>query len=267
MGHPDRILIIKLGSIGDVVHTLPSLAALKDAFPEAQVDWLVETKSSIVLRNNPLLHRVIELDAHRWRKSWANPSVWCEIRRQLLFLRRQRDDLALDFQGLWKSAAWGRFLGARQLIGFSKHFLREAGCRILYDEKVAVRPEARHIIDIYGELPRSLGARANRHRFDLPVSSEDEVYVSVQLTAHAVQDFIILNPGGGWETKTWDVMNFAQLHLKLRNATQFQSVITWGPGRNVWWSALSKPVKATPQWSFRPRSPNLSPWPVEPACL
>ncbi len=230
MGRFNRILIIKLGSIGDVVHSLPSLAALKEAFPEAEVDWLVETKSSIILRNNPLLHRVIEVDTHRWRKLWAKPSVWSEILKQLLFLRHQRYDVALDFQGLWKSALFGRFSGARQLIGFGKHTLREAGCRILYDKKVTVRPEMHHVIDICSELPRSLGARTNGYRFELPVSSEDDAYVSAQLSAHSVQEFIILNPGGGWETKTWEAENYARLHLKLREVTSFQSVITWGPG-------------------------------------
>src|SRR3974377_688142 len=102
MGQLNRILIIKLGSIGDVVHTLPSLAALKEAFPESQVDWLVETKSSTILRNNPLLHQVLEVDTHRWRKSWALPSVWREILRQFLFLRDQQYYVALYFQGVWK---------------------------------------------------------------------------------------------------------------------------------------------------------------------
>jgi heptosyltransferase-1 len=225
-----RILIVKLGSIGDVVHTLPALAALKTAFPECQVDWLVERKSSIILRNNPLLHQVIEVDTQRWRESWANPGVWGAIRDRFSYLRHQHYDLAMDFQGLWKSAAFSYFSGARRVIGFGKQWLREPGCRILYHEAIVVRPGIQHVIDIYNELPQRLGAPAKGYHFDFCVSQDDETYISANLSAHGVREFVILNPGGGWETKTWNSENFGQLHLKLREATRFQSVITWGPG-------------------------------------
>ena len=250
MGCFNRILIIKLGSIGDVVHALPSLAALKEAFPDTEVDWLVETKSSIILKNHPLLHRVIEVDTHRWRESWAKPSIWSEILKQLLFLRHQRYDVALDFQGLWKSALFGRFSGARQLVGFSKHALREAGCRILYNKRVAVRPELCHVIDICGELPRSLGAEIHGYQFRLPISNEEDAYVSSQLSAHAVGEFIILNPGGGWETKTWEAENYARLHLKLRKVMPIQSVITWGPGEQYLVERLLKASQDDPPVVF-----------------
>ncbi len=227
---PARILIIKLGSIGDVVHTLPAVASLKKAFPLAEIDWLVERKSSIILKNNPLLHQVIEVDTQRWRRSWIQPRVVREVLNQFWRLRERRYDLALDFQGLWKSAALGYFSGARQRIGLGKSWLREPGCRVLYSQTVAVPAESQHIIDINGALVRGLGAPIGEYRFDLRVPETDECYISSQLSAHQIKDFLILNPGGGWETKNWEPENFGQLHLRLRKATRLQSVLTWGPG-------------------------------------
>src|SRR5213593_1912697 len=98
-----RILIIKLSSLGDVVHTLPAVAALKKAYPQAQIDWLVEKKCSILLKNNPLIHEVIEVDTHQWRKSLLSLEAFGQFKSILGRLRANQYDVALDFQGLWKS--------------------------------------------------------------------------------------------------------------------------------------------------------------------
>src|SRR5262245_48145472 len=119
METPRRILIIKLGSIGDVVHTLPALADLKGSFPEAEIDWLVESKARVILNDNPWLHEVIEIDTHKWRRSWSLATLG-EMRRLSNKLRGRRYDIALDFQGLWKSALLGRVSGARKVIGFDR---------------------------------------------------------------------------------------------------------------------------------------------------
>jgi len=226
----NRILVIKLGSIGDVVHTLPAVAALKRSYPQARVDWLVEKKSSILLKGNPLIQEIIEVDTQRWRKSPLSFESSRQIRSTLSRLRGNRYDLALDFQGLWKSAVLGYFSGARQVIGFSREALREPGCRIFYDRKVSPRPRARHVVEIYHELVKSLGVETNDYQFDLNVSAEDEAYISSQLASRHIENFIVLNPGGGWITKNWDPANYSQLHLRIRRATRLQSVLTWGPG-------------------------------------
>src|SRR5512144_710071 len=95
-----RILIIKLGSIGDVVHTLPALADLKRSFPEAEIDWVVESKARVSLKGNPWLHDVVEIDTHKWRRSWSFQTL-SEMWRIASNLRGRRYDVALDFQGLW----------------------------------------------------------------------------------------------------------------------------------------------------------------------
>jgi lipopolysaccharide heptosyltransferase I len=226
----NRILIIKLGSLGDVVHTLPAVAALKKSCPQAQIDWLVERKCGILLKSNPLIHEVIEVDTQHWRKSLLSFEVLGQLKSSLARLRANHYDVALDFQGLWKSAAFGYFSGAKRLLGFDKEALREPGCRILYNSRISPRVEATHVIAIYNELVRGLGVETNGLRFDLNTSEEDDAYVSSQLFSRQVGDFVILNPGGGWVTKNWDPENYAALHLRLRQTTRLQPVLTWGPG-------------------------------------
>jgi lipopolysaccharide heptosyltransferase I len=246
----NRILIIKLGSLGDVVHTLPAVAALKKAYPQAEIDWLVEKKCSILLARNSLIHDVIEVDTQRWRKLPLSLQVLSQIRGVLGRLRKNRYDVALDFQGLWKSAVFGYLSGARRLLGFSKEVLREPGCRILYDGRVSPADGAGHVIDIYNELVRGLGVETNGMRFDLAVSEEDDTYVSSQLDSQEVREFVILNPGGGWVTKQWDPSNYAALHIRLRQETGLQTILTWGPREEHLIEQIFEACKEDPPVTF-----------------
>lgn len=249
METPRRILIIKLGSIGDVVHTLPALADLKRSFPEAEIDWLVEPKARVILDGNPWLHGVVEIDTHKWRRSWSLATL-TDMRRIANRLRGRRYDVALDFQGLWKSSFFGWVSGSRKLIGFDRTTLKEPGCRMFYDEQVRPAPSARHVIDIYKELSRSLGVVPGLHRFHLSIPAEDDQYVSEQLSSRAIKDFVILNPGGGWDTKNWAPENYAQLHDRLRKETGLPSVVTWGPGEEPLAEAILRASTGTPPVTF-----------------
>jgi heptosyltransferase I len=249
MESPRRILIIKLGSIGDVVHTLPALADLKQSFPEAEIDWLVESKARVILTGNPWLHEVVEIDTHKWRRSWSVATLG-EMRRVVSKLRGRRYDVALDFQGLWKSAFFGKVSGARKLIGFDRTTLKEPGCRMFYDEQIKPAPAVRHVIDIYKELLRSLGITPGPYRFHLSVPSEDQKYISQQLSSRQIDDFIILNPGGGWDTKNWAPENYALLHDKLSQETGLPSVLTWGPGEEPLVDSILRASVGAPPVSF-----------------
>ena len=227
---PRRFLIIKLGSIGDVIHTLPALATLKRAFPDAEVDWLVEKKARIVLDRNSLIHAVIEADTHRWRKFWWTPGTLSELSCLIRRLRARKYDVAIDFQGLWKSAAFGYFANPRLFMGFAAEALKEPGCRIFYKNRISPSPQSNHVVEKYLDLVRSLGDVIPTYNFDLNVSEEDERYVSQQLISHGIQKFVILNPGGGWITKNWLPENYAELHDKLHLTFGLETVLTWGPG-------------------------------------
>src|SRR5215469_2716140 len=121
-----RILVIRLSSIGDIVHTLPAVAALADSFPETEIAWAVEKRYAELLEGNPHVRRVIPLDTLGWRKRWRSASTAREIRWELGELRRFRPNLVIDFQGLMKSAALARLSGAQRRVGFRGQWLRES---------------------------------------------------------------------------------------------------------------------------------------------
>src|ERR1700693_6441288 len=115
-----RILIVKLGSIGDIVHTLPALAATRRALPDAEVSWVVERGSSEILKDNPLLDRLIEVDTKALRRGLMSGETLRAPRQQLRLLRASAFDSALDFQGLLKSAMIARLSGARRIYGVAR---------------------------------------------------------------------------------------------------------------------------------------------------
>jgi lipopolysaccharide heptosyltransferase I len=243
-------LIIKLSSIGDVVHTLPALATLKRSFPDAEIDWLVEKKARIVLEGNAFIHEVIVADTHRWRESWWTPRILKELKGLLRRLRSRKYDVAIDFQGLWKSAALGYFSNSRLFLGFDAKALKEPGCRVFYKKRISPSLKSHHVVEKYLDLVRSLGDVIPTYNFDLNPSEEDEQYVSQQLNSHGIKSFVILNPGGGWITKNWLPENYAELHDKLYGAYGLESVVTWGPGEEALVERMVNSCKTKPPAKF-----------------
>src|ERR1700704_5085320 len=140
-----RILIVKLGSIGDIVHTLPAVAAIRKAMPDAKISWVVERRAAEILRDNPLLDRLIEVDTKALRRGLVSGETLRAPRQQLRQLRASAFDLALDFQGLLKSASIARLSGAHRVYGFSRAGLREPPSRFLLSRTVTV-PKQIHVI-------------------------------------------------------------------------------------------------------------------------
>src|SRR5262249_47311179 len=131
-----RFLIVRLSSIGDIVHALPAAAALAESFPQARIDWVVERRHALLLEGNPHLNRVLTLDTFAWRKNLASPATWAEMRGGIAELQDASYDAAIDFQGLWKSAVVAWFSNAKERIGFVSKDLREPGAGMLYTQKV-----------------------------------------------------------------------------------------------------------------------------------
>ena len=120
-----RFLIVRLSSIGDIVHALPAAAALAETFPQAQVDWMVEKRHALLLDGNPHVYRIVMLDTLGWRRHLTSSATWHEIRNGISDLRRTPYSAALDFQGLWKSAMAAWLSRAEERIGFAKPWMRE----------------------------------------------------------------------------------------------------------------------------------------------
>lgn len=214
----ERFLILRMSALGDIVHTLPAVAALRQSFPRAQIDWLVDSKWSPILEGNPDATKIIPID----RCNWGN--VLATIRQ----LRAARYTIALDFQSLYRTAILARLSGARRRVGFDANYAREGAAAVFYTEKVV--PQRLHKVEHNIELVESIGAHAEEIRFWLPTSREAREHVDRVLAAHGITDFVVLSPGGGWASKCWPAEHYGELHRALVERYGWRGVISFGPG-------------------------------------
>jgi len=236
-----RILIIKLSSIGDVVHTLPAAAAMRRALPDARIDWVVERQTGAILRESPAIDTLIEIESRAWRKRALSPATWRDIRGCLSGIRRGRlmtaakqpsVDVAIDFQGLIKSGFVARAAGAPRRIGFDSNELRERPSRVFLNEQVDTA-RYRHVINknlaLAKAVCREIDASPATFEFPIHVAPEDEAYVGAAIESIAT-GFAIINPGGGWPTKRWPVERFGQVADWLWTQRGLPTLVTHGPG-------------------------------------
>ncbi len=217
----DRFLVVRLGSLGDIVHTLPAVHALREHFPSAQIDWLVERKWRALVTGNPDVSDVILLDRSTWR---GLTSCVAE-------LRRRKYSCAIDFQGLYKSGVLARLSGAPRRVGFERPFLREPGAARFYTE--CVIPTVRHVIDQNIALVQKLGAGKGKAAFPLSISDDAARAVALQLDAQNVKKYFVLSPGGGWMSKCWPAEQYGHLHRRLTSLpvwAGWRGVVNFGPG-------------------------------------
>jgi heptosyltransferase-1 len=189
-----RILIVKLSSIGDVVHTLPAAALLRRALPEARITWIVERRAGAIIKDSPVIDELIELDTRAWRKAFLTASTASDVRAQLNQLRGTPSlngtgtaDIAIDFQGLIKSGLVALASRATRRIGFSTGDLREKASKLLLTEQVETS-EFNHVIEknltlaraaIAGSVTIPTAAASERKYPCLPLSVGGE-YLSAQ---------------------------------------------------------------------------------------
>jgi lipopolysaccharide heptosyltransferase I len=214
-----RLLVVRLGSLGDLVHTLPAVAALRRARPDAAIDWLVDRVHQDFLALVPIVSSIVALDA---------PTVagWLEARRTL---RARRYEAAIDFQGLVKSAALARLSGAARIVGFDRAALREPAARWLYTERVRVGA-GQHVIDKNMELAAALGAQPQAREF--PIAEVASAALDA-LRAEGVSEFVLLNCGAAWPNKRWPPQRFGEIAKWLHDSHGLRSVALWGPGESA----------------------------------
>jgi heptosyltransferase I len=216
-----KALLVRLSAIGDVVHTLPTLAALRRH--GWSTGWVVEPLARPLLAGNPALDEVVSAPS-------ARAFSLGEARRALAAARRGRYDVALELQGLWKSAAWARLCGARRVLGYARAGRKEPSSALLVGEQLPPAPEAVHVIDVNLALLRGLGIEAIGVReFPLPPAAAEAESVGARLDAAFGAGFALLNPGGGWNSKLWPPERFGAL-ARLLAARGLPSLVTWGPG-------------------------------------
>jgi lipopolysaccharide heptosyltransferase I len=215
-----RILIVRLSAIGDVIHGVPVLAALRAALPQSFLGWVVEGRAGDLLDGHPALDALVRV-----------PRGWLKSPREVWRLRRRLHDLqfdtAIDLQCLTKSAIAAWLSGARRRIGKGGSDGRELS-RWIHNELVPCGGD--HVIEHYLDLLKPLGIEAPAVRFDLPEHSADARTADGFLLANglAAGRFAVLNPGAGWPSKVWPAERYGELARTLAKSHGLPSVAVWG---------------------------------------
>ena len=207
-----RILVVRLGAMGDIVQTLPAVASLKHSMPHSEITWVIESKWRALLADNPYVDKVVLFD--RFTMTGLR-SAWRE-------LRRERFDLAIDFQGLIKSALVAACGRPERLYGFNRKGVREKPAAWFYSTRVA--SDATHRVDKYLDL----AARARRHK---SIASLSPARASGRKGScrQAISSFA--SPFAGWGSKQWPPENYSALGQRLRAECGIELVLN-GAGQN-----------------------------------
>lgn len=215
-----RILIVRLSAIGDVIHGVPVLCALRAALPEAFLGWIVEGRAGDLLEGHPALDSLIRVP-RGWLKSPRE--VWQAHRR----MHALRFDAAIDLQCLTKSAIAARLSGAPHRIGKAGEDGRELS-KWFHTELVACGGS--HVIEHYLELLKPLGVESPEVRFDLPERDADARMAEEFLRSNGLagRRVAILNPGAGWPSKVWPAERYGELARHLAKSHGVASIAVWG---------------------------------------
>jgi heptosyltransferase I len=238
---PRRILVVRLGAMGDVIHALPAVHLLRAAIPHCDIGWAIEQRwlpllcargsatSGETSAARPLVNRIHTVDTHRWRKSPLASSTYSELSEAISSIRARRYDVAIDFQGAIKSALLASVSGAKVRVGFAEP--RERAARLFYSQTVNT-PMA-HVVDKNFALAREIAGDATvPPRTLLPVDEAAEAWATQQLSELQVGKFALLAPTAGWRAKEWPAKRFGEVAIALAKSG-VQSLINLGPGEEA----------------------------------
>src|SRR3954469_13510211 len=215
-----RILIVRVTAIGDVIHGIPVLCALRKAYPDAFLAWVAEGTAGDVLEGHPALDELVRVP-RRW---WKLPR---EVWRMRQRLRSMRFDIAIDLQCLTKSAITAWLSGAPRRIGKSGAEGRELS-RWFNNE--LVETSGPHVLEDYLSMLRPLGIESSTVKFDLPERAAEAEVIDqfLKTSGLAGRRYAVLNPGAGWPSKIWPAERYGALARHLHEAHGISSVAAWG---------------------------------------
>ena len=219
---PKRILIVRLGAMGDVIQTLPAVSDLRRRFPEARIDWAIDTRWAELLRGNPDINESITLPSRPGRQAKLRLSAWRKAAAQVRHLQTAKYDLALDFQGLLKSAAVAKLSRAARIVGFDRRLLREPFAEVAYT--LRLHASSGHVVDRYRELasfgdPRQPALPAV---FPLPRGAPSR---------HLPASFVLASPQAGWGSKQWPGEYYSALATLLWDEHRLPLLVDCSPAQ------------------------------------
>jgi heptosyltransferase-1 len=217
-----RILLVKLSSFGDVIHALPTLEALRTAFPQGQITWLVEEGFAPILAGHPALDEVWPVPRLRFNRQAMSQGVPA-LARVMRRIRSQPFDMVIDLQGLLKSALWVALARRTRKIGYNS--TREGSYLVLTEKLPPYNPDA-HAVLRYLNVARHLGAPEMPPRFRLEHLLTDHEEILGEINEGP---YVVLHPGARWPTKLWPVDSWARLAEWLVDR-DVAVVLTGSPG-------------------------------------
>ncbi len=213
-----RILICRMGAIGDTILTLPVACALREHFPEAYIGWAVEKAAAPLIRHHPSLDTVIELD-----RGWnLTPRSIRQARREL---QSHRFDVSIDCQGTPASALAGWLSGAEKRIGFAGVRGKRLGCMLTNSR---IKPVFTHLTDQSLELLIPLEINSPKVRWKLPIPTTSRTWAARFRRTVQAESLAVLNPGAAWDSKQWEPDRFGATARYLNDRYGYRSVVVWG---------------------------------------
>lgn len=236
----ERLLIVRLSAMGDVIHTLSAAQALREALPHAMIGWLIEERWAELLCSpgtpwrgprsvsRPLADWVHTVDLKGWRKSFFSIRTAEQIARAWNDVRSAHYDVAVDLQGAIRSAVLARWSGASVVWGGSQ--TRETPASLWYTRKTIVRGS--HVIEQNLSVVEAIvGKKLVTPGVEFPRDEASEKSIHRHLGEIGVHDFAILNPGAGWGAKRWPVERYGKVARELASCG-LQCVVNYGPGED-----------------------------------
>jgi heptosyltransferase I len=233
-----RLLVVRLGAMGDILHALPAITALRIAHPAWTIEWVVEPSWRALLAstqstgrdsgNNrpmqPLVDRIHIASSKQWRKDPLSGKTRREINALRRALKSERYDAVLDLQGALRSAVIARMATSRRIIGESHP--RESMARWLFTERIGTH--SAHVIEQDLELASAVAADTLAPVPPwLPMDPDAEQWASEQLQPG--EPTVLINPGAGWGAKRWPVERYAEVARALLNQG-LRVLVNAGPG-------------------------------------
>jgi lipopolysaccharide heptosyltransferase I len=231
---PDRILVVRLSAMGDAIHTLPAVVALRQAFPHAIIGWIIEERWAELLcalrcprsgtrsAERPLVDKIHTLNTAVWRKTLLSSQTWEQMASSLSELRAAHYQVAVDFQGAVRSAVLARVSGAETTFGVAQP--RENAASMWYTRQVIVR--GTHIIEQNHSLAVAItGCTAPPPDSVFPTDPFAEGWTERYMR----EQFALLNPGAGWGAKQWPAERYGRVARELQSEG-LRSLVNFGPG-------------------------------------
>ncbi|MDM7995691.1 MAG: glycosyltransferase family 9 protein [Acidobacteriota bacterium] len=234
------ILIIRLSSLGDILHTLPAFAGLTAAYPDSRIDWLVAEKCRFLVSAIRGVDTIHVLDTSRLLRFPPDRDAWRRLRRLIRDLRNSHYDYSFDFQGLIKTSVLGFLAGSRERLGFSRELAREFPAHWLYTRTLAKPQNPVHVVQLNRSLAGLPGPLPDAAVPDFIVPDDDAVRVNALLKKQQLTDFVVINPGGGWGTKRWSQEKYGSLAKRIYFELGLQVAVTTGPGEDSYYSVIAK---------------------------